>query len=666
MRGRKFIFLVLISSVLSINILANTLEKDIVEVLNTNPVIQERLKNFRATQQDLNIAESEYYPQLDLRLSAGYNRAGELKTSNGTDDWDHRVAESDYRNYESSLTFTQNLFNGFGTTHKVDFQKAQILASAYKYLEKSNDIAFRMAEVYVGVLKANELVGTARENVQINESIYSKVRDIFEAGLTTDSEVKKIQATLSLARSNLSVQKNNARDAEYRYRRVLGRLPEFHKMQKPVLDITMPESIERAALFAIKNNPSLLVSRYNVKGAEALYKQGKKEFYPKIDLEVSQAFNDNDQLNNGFDQADDRFNARVVLTYNLFRGGADKANTQKHISKVAQEVEVQRDLKRQVVEGLDLSWNAYHMVKEQIKDLRDYSQYSEKTLELYKEEYDLGRRSLLDLLSAQNDVINSRSEIIKAEYDQLFAKYRILDAMGLLVVAINGTADEFTSQVNLQTDAKAQEILDTLPIKLDVDEDKIADNIDLCDNSLKENNIMPYGCKKVLNTALPIEEVAVEEPVVEVVDLDGDKDGVLNVDDQCPNTPLGYNVDEVGCTVSMTIRANFPNDSSVIPAVYNAKIEEFAKFLNENMQYTAKIIGHTSSPGTKQYNQWLSERRAQSIMNALNKKGVDSARMTSEGRGEVEPIMSNMTKEGRAQNRRVEVELIIEDLKQEI
>lgn len=500
MLRKSFICLALTGLVSSSVISANSLQQSVVEVLNTNPVIQERLKNFRATQQDLSIAESEYYPSIDLRVSAGYNQAGDMKSgdtspSNNDDDFHHNVDNVNYRNYESSLTFTQNLFDGFSTTSKVDFEEARILAAAYNYLEKSNDMAFQMTSAYIDVLRSHELVGTAEENVQINESIYSKVKDLFEAGLTTDSEVKKIQSTLSLARSNLTVQRNNAKDTHYKYRRVLGRMPDIEKMVKPELDINMPESIERAALYSIDNNPSMLVSRYNIKGAQALWKQSKKEYYPKVDLEISQTLNDHDEYGNDFDRPDDRFRARIIISYNLFRGGSDKATVQKHVSKINQEIEIQRDLKRQVIEGLDLSWSAYHMIDAQLKDLRTYSEYSEKTLELYKEEYDLGRRSLLDLLSAQNDVINARSQIITAEYEQLFSQYRILDAMGLLVVAINGTADEFTSKVNLHTD-NSLEVLDTYPVEFDVDNDNIADNIDLCDNSLKENNIMPYGCKK--------------------------------------------------------------------------------------------------------------------------------------------------------------------------
>lgn len=535
---------------------ANTLQESVVEALNTNPGIQEKLKNFRATQQDLHVAESEYYPSIDWNVAVGYNRAGHVKNDSVLD-YGNNVRHSDYRNYESSLTLTQNIFNGFSTTNKVDFEEARILAAAYKYLEQSNDVALKMTDAYLEVMKSSALVGTSRQSVEINEGIYNKVQDLFVSGLTSGSEVKKIQSTLALSRSNLTVEINNARDAEYKYKRILGRLPNIAMMQKPQMNIAMPESVERAALYAIDNNPSLLVSKYDIKGAQSLLKQREKGYYPSVDLEYSQILNDNDSVGNGFDQQDDRFRARIVMNYNLYRGGSDKANVQKQISKISQEVDTHRDLQRQVVEGLELSWSAYYMIEKQLQELREYSKYSEETLNLYKEEYDLGLRSLLDLLSAQNDVISSRSQIIEAEYDQLFAKYRILDAMGLLVVTINGTADEFTSKVNLYTDGNTVEILDTLPVSYDVDNDKIADNIDLCDNSLKGDNIMPYGCVKVqvdddkdgvLNhlDQCPTTPLGVEVQV-NGCGLDDDKDGILNHLDKCPKTPLGRVVDANGC-----------------------------------------------------------------------------------------------------------------------
>jgi len=665
MLTKKLTSLVFSGLFLSVSAQALTLKECVIEAINTNPTVQERLKNYRATQQDLNVAESEYYPKLDLRLAVGFNKQGMLKDK-PSKDWNHIVFENDYGNYESSITLTQNLFDGFGTTNKVDYQEARILAAAYNYVEKANDIAFKMTNAYLNVIKSYELLQTARENVQINESIYSKVKDLFESGLTTDSEVKKIQSALSLARSNLTVQMNNTKDNEYSFRRILGRMPNIAELEKPEMNLVMPDSIERAALYAVNHNPSLIVSRYNIKGAQSLWKQHKKEYYPTIDLEVSQTYNDFES-SPAIDQADDRFKARIVMNYNIFRGGADAANVQKDISKINQEIEIKRDLKRQVIEGLDLSWNAYEMVGLQLKDLREYSQFSEKTLELYKEEYDLGRRSLLDLLSSQNDVINSRSQIITAEYDRLFAKYRILDAMGLLPMAVVGDTHEYTKRVNLYTDADAEEFLDELPVKLDADNDNIADNEDLCDNSLLENNIMPYGCKKMKRDGdgdgiVDEKDQCPLTPKNAKVSADGcavdvDMDGVKDYEDKCLNTPVGYEVDAEGCASSTTITINFGRNRSYIPADAKEKLKDFATFMTTHPEFTADIIGHTSQKkGSKpDFNLKLSKKRAVACKKALVRLGVKSSRLTTEGRGFDEPIADNDTVEGRYLNRRIEI-----------
>ncbi len=138
----------------------------------------------------------------------------------------------------------------------------------------------------------------------------------------------------------------------------------------------------------------------------------------------------------GIQGENDKFRAMAYLKYNFFNGFADHASLQKSLSNMYQEQESKNILKRQVVEGLNLSWAANKKLDEQLVHLKDYKKFSLKTLTLYSKEYDLGRRSLLDLLSAQNDFIGSKAQLINTEYSMLFAKYRILDAMGTLVGAV--------------------------------------------------------------------------------------------------------------------------------------------------------------------------------------------------------------------------------------
>ncbi len=537
----------LIASVLvflSLNTYAATLQENVGEVLVTNPIIQEKLRNYRITREDLHIAESEYYPTIDLRSSITKNKAGNLNSD---------VAESDYTNYENSITLTQNLFNGFGTQNRVNYEESRLLAAGYKYIETVNNTVFEMANVYIEVLKANQLLQNARENVKVNFDIYQKVKELFYGGLITESEVKKIESSLSLARSNLIIQRNNALDKEYHYKGVLGRMPDTSSMKVPEFAIKMPTNIERATLYSLKFNPSLLVTKYNLKGSYSLWKQRKKDNYPKVDFILDQKYNTANPQNNGYDSVDDRFSAKILLTYNLYDGGAHRSNIQKHVSMINQEIDIQRDKQRQVIKGLELSWSAYKMIDIRLEDLKNYSWLSDVTLKLYREEYDLGRRTLLELLTAQNDVISSKSKVIEAKYDALMARYRIFDSMGLLVSVLNGLVDKVTSEVNIsETKIELDNTVDQLAIRLDIDDDNIPDNIDTCSNSLKGDNIMPYGCIKISR--------------------DYDRDGVSDMLDRCPLSEFGEAVNGDGCPLLQKDSIGVINDDKFnIPDLSNSE-----------------------------------------------------------------------------------------------
>ena len=529
----------------SINLQALTLKESVLEALDTNPIVQERLKNFNETQQDLEITKSEWLPSLDYRATFGRNEAGNLKDETNESSYNHNVIDEGYNHYTQSLKLTQNIFNGFSTTHKIDYQKARILGAAHHYLENANDIAFQMVGAYLDVVRSYQLLQNAKDNVVINEKIYKDVQSLYDQGLTTKSEMTKIYASLSLAKSNLVVQKNNSVDKEFRFKRLLGRDADISSFTLPTLNYAMPESKERATMYAIQNNPSILVSNFNIKGAQALYKEKKSKFYPTVDLEVEQVFNDVNRRNN-FDMPDDRLKAYVVLSWNLYKGGAHTADVQKSKSTINKEVELQRDLKRQTIEGLELSWSAYEMLGQQLEELYKYYEYSQETLESYQSEYELGRRTLLDLLSAQNDLVNSKSQIINAQMDKLFAQYRILDAMGLLVNAV--VEDEKTYDKIVSPTLKPFEVIkDELPVKFDVDNDGIVDSLDICDNSKNNDDIAPYGCSQK------------EE--------DSDLDGVPNSKDKCPETVFGATVDANGCEVENSINKFTVNQGDYLNGV---------------------------------------------------------------------------------------------------
>lgn len=485
--------LLTISIVVSLN--AQDLKLTIDEVLSTNPVVLERLKNYNATKEDITTAKSGYYPKLDLSLGVGVENTEKRDSASATSD-----GTFDFSVYENSLTYTQNIFKGFETTYQVKQQEYRTVAAAYSYIETVNDTSFEMVNNYLKVMKNKELLDTAKANVEINKEIFKKVQKLYDAGLTTLSEVNKIESSLALSKSNYIVQENTLMDVTYNMQRVLGRYIDPETMRKPELNVTFPKTIEEATQYAMKNNPSLLVSKYNVKLAQATYKEKKSPFYPHLDIEVSQSMNKNLSAVEG---EYDRFRAMVFLKYNLFNGFSDKAELQKSVSTIHQEVESKNTLRREVIEGLSLSWAANEKLAVQLSHLEDYKKFSLKTLTLYSKEYDLGRRSLLDLLSAQNDFIGAKSQIINAEYNLLFAKYRILDAMGMLVSTIIGNTDIVYSNVGLVGKTPINE--DSLPIMYDRDRDLIVDEEDICNNSLSTEMRNIFGCKFIYEDTKRIE-----------------------------------------------------------------------------------------------------------------------------------------------------------------
>ena len=151
---------------------------------------------------------------------------------------------------------------------------------------------------------------------------------------------------------------------------------------------------------------------------------------------------------------------------------------------------------------------------------------------------------------------------------------------------------------------------------------------------------------------------ATSKKAPELVLLDTDGDGVYDKDDKCPNTLKGFNVDSDGCAIDYNLNVNFDTNKYFVKELYNEKLIKFVDFMNMMPQYKAQINGYTDSMGAESYNMKLSEKRAKSVMGRLIELGIDKDRLTYKGYGIQNPVASNETKDGRAENRRVEAQII--------
>jgi len=443
----------------TVQISANTLKEVVGRVLDTNPIVNERLRNYNATKAEIGIAEAGYYPTVDVESAVGRKTVGGISGD---------VLNQSYNVLQNSLIMRQNIFSGFSTDEKVKYQKMRALSAAHSYLEKANDVALQAVNVYTNVQKEKELLDNSRQNVEHYKSTYKKIKRTYDAGLSTFSEVSKIHSSLSLAKSNMMLQKNRLLNAHSNFKRVVGGTSNLEKLKKVNFNLKLPKNRKKAQRYALEYNPAVLAGQYNIKGAKALHRESKSAFYPKVDLELSQRYNDN---YNEFTGTDDRAQGLVVVSYNLYKGGADEAKRLNTMSRVNQEVSVVNDLKRQVIERVDLSWDSYKLALDQITFLKQYKSQSQKTLKLYHSEYELGNRSLLDLISAENDLKRANDELITAKYNLLLSKYRIMNSMGLTVVSILGSEREYYQRVGIKSVGKPKRNIsyDTLDRAMKID-----------------------------------------------------------------------------------------------------------------------------------------------------------------------------------------------------
>jgi OOP family OmpA-OmpF porin len=210
-------------------------------------------------------------------------------------------------------------------------------------------------------------------------------------------------------------------------------------------------------------------------------------------------------------------------------------------------------------------------------------------------------------------------------------------------------------------DRFVKDVFYDVEVLLDSDGDGVVDERDQCPNTPRGITVDARGCPPDSDgDGVPdyLDRCPGTPPGVAVDNagcpFDSDGDGVVDHLDKCPNTPRGATVNEAGCW-SLEATALYDSNSSYIRAEAYPLLDEVAIILEKNPAMEVEVQGHTDNKGTAKYNQWLSEKRAQRVKDYLVSKGVDPSRLAAKGYGLTQPVASNGTEEGRAQNRRVEL-----------
>lgn len=396
--------------------------KDAVDMtVKTNPDILIETNQRLANDEAVKGARGGFFPKVDLL--AGVGREWSDNSSTGFDG-------RSLTRHEAQATLTQMLFDGFGVSSEVKRNQARVESAAYKILGATESVGLRAVEAYLNVLRNRDLTQLTKDNLDSHLRTQDQIRIRSQGGVGRKSDQEQVDARVGLARANLVSAEANLRDAEITFLRIVGTKPvTLSKPSSPETSL-IPKSIDEAVQAALDNHPVLKSAGADVKAAEFQREASKSFMYPRLDLELG--YGNNRNLDGVRGSNDERY-AMLRMRYNIFKGGSDLArvNETSHLSNEAREV--MNRTRRQVDESTRLSWNAFYSASERLPSLKTHAEMSTATRDSYGKQFNLGQRTLLDLLDSENETFTAQSNLTNGTYLEIFARFRLLADMGQLL-----------------------------------------------------------------------------------------------------------------------------------------------------------------------------------------------------------------------------------------
>ncbi|TKB57429.1 TolC family outer membrane protein [Ferrimonas aestuarii] len=402
-----------------------SLEQEVAQTLATNPNIIRQYQELQSRIQGIDEAKAGYLPTLDLEAGAGYQTIDNRNTRITGDD--------EFNPSNVTLTLRQYLFQGFDTSENTTRTQAEAEAQRFQLLSDAENIALSVSQLYLTLIRTEQVYLLSVRNRDKHQSIYDDIAKRTRQGVGSTADLSQISARLARANSNLIASENDWRDAQEQYQRVIGRLP--NQLIRPEVDANfLPDSLEQALGQARATNPTIFVATQDIDAALAQRDGAKSDFYPEVFIDVKQSWEE--EYNGALGHRDD-FSVMLKLRFNLFNGMADRAEVRRLAHQVGVAKSIRDNTFRELDEGTRLSWNAWQFTQRQLGFLQGHVQASYDTVVAYRKQFDIGKRTLLDLLNTENELFESRKAYLDAEYAEIEARYRVLNATGVLLDALN-------------------------------------------------------------------------------------------------------------------------------------------------------------------------------------------------------------------------------------
>ena len=387
------------------------------KAVTTNPEVTARYNAYRASLDAVDVARGAYLPRVDLTASIGQDN-DRISSRNPSTQTLSRTAVG--------LNLTQLLWDGLGTRNEVERLGHDRLARYFDFVDASEQTALEAARAHFDVLRFRRLVLLAEDNYVQHRYAFLQIQSRFKAGVGRGVDLEQAGARVALAESNLTTEVANLHDVTARYQRIVGEAPPQAVASLAMLRTALPATAGEAMNLAVRQSASISASIETLRAARSLTDGRRSAFQPRVEARLRSSLGKN--VDGVADQSRNSA-AEIVLNWNLYNGGADHARVRQQTSLVSQAADLRDKACRDTRQTTAIAYNDTRKLVDQLVLLERNTLAIEKARDAYRQQFDIGQRSLLDLLNAENEVYTARRAYANAEHDLGTAYVRAHAAM---------------------------------------------------------------------------------------------------------------------------------------------------------------------------------------------------------------------------------------------
>ena len=406
---------------------AVSLQEAVTVAMQSNPEILQAQFNKEAIEFERRQAQGLYQPRVDIEASAGVRRLeNATRRSLG-------IADEVLYPVDAGIIAEWTVLDFGRRRGELLRQASRVDGASLRVVERSEYVALQIARQYLDILLQQRVVAASQDNTAFHRSLVNDLGQGVDQGSISVADRQQAEERLQSAIVREEEAQLDLSEAIITLRRLTG-LDINQVSVPPNLASAMAPNPEAAVGLARTQNPLVREAQADVDAANAMVESAEGDLYPTVGLEASGRIGDDID---GFEGETNDLMGRVVLRWNVFDGGINRAKLQEMVRRASEQRYRLHQLQREAEEDVRVAWATMQSQGNQVNTLTRQSQVSDDLLLSYRSQFNVGRRSLLDVLDAQNTRYNTQVRLETARFSQLFAQYQALAATNDFLDALN-------------------------------------------------------------------------------------------------------------------------------------------------------------------------------------------------------------------------------------